>query len=164
MIQYIKVYEENKILDDLFNVKYPQMSAEIFKKNALELMVEIGELANETRCFKYWSIKGPSDKTDILDEYADCILMVLMFCNYIDVSLDEEFDVLSSRDINDHFIYLYKLCSNIMDNYNKDYVKKVFANFIYLGSLLGFTDEDIISGCLLKINRNKQRLLDDFSH
>jgi len=164
MIQYNKVYEENKELDILFDEKHPQMNDRIFKKNVLELLVELGELANETRCFKYWSIKGPSAKEDILDEYADCILMILMFCNLSNISLDEEFEMPTEHGIDEHFIYLYGLCSNIIDNFNKDYVKKILVNLIYLGKLLNFSDEDIINGSLHKINKNKQRLIVDFVH
>lgn len=40
-------------------------------KRLLALNVEVGELANATRCFKYWSTKGPESKERILDEYAD---------------------------------------------------------------------------------------------
>jgi dimeric dUTPase (all-alpha-NTP-PPase superfamily) len=163
MKKYNEIYEENKKLDDLFNDKYPQMDPDIFKKNSLELMVEVGELANETRCFKYWSSKGPSAKEIVIDEYADCILMILMFCNYLDISLDEEFEEPSSRDVIEQFIYMYDLCSKVIENYNKEYIKRILSNFIYLGKLLNFTDEDIIEGCLIKINRNKVRLSDDFS-
>ncbi len=163
MKQYNKIYEENKKLDDLFNAKYSQMSDEIFEKNVLELMVEIGELANETRCFKYWSSKGPSAREIVIDEYADCLLMILMFCNYLDISLDEEFEEPSHRDVIEQFIYMYELCSKIIDNYNKKYIKRILSNFIYLGQLLNFTEEDIIEGCLIKINRNKIRLSEDFS-
>lgn len=162
MKQFNVVYDANKKLDDLFNNKYPQMSDEIFRKNVLELMVEIGELANETRCFKYWSCKGPSAKDIILDEYADCILMILMFCNYLGISLDEEFNDPKEKGIIEQFTYLYHLCSQIGDNYNKEHVKNVLSNFVYLGKLLNFTDEDIIDGCLIKINRNIVRLSEDF--
>jgi dimeric dUTPase (all-alpha-NTP-PPase superfamily) len=124
--------------------------------------VELGELANETRCFKYWSCKGPSDKKDILDEYADCILMILMFCNYLDVSLDENFEEPIETDIIEQFTYLYYLCSQITNNYNKEYIKNILSNFIYLGKLLNFTDNDIINGCLNKINKNIVRLSEDF--
>ena len=34
----------------------------LFYNTILALQVEIGELANETRCFKHWSNKGPSEK------------------------------------------------------------------------------------------------------
>lgn len=158
MIQYNKIYEENKILDNLFNDTHPQTEDAIFKKNILGLLVEIGELANETRCFKYWSTKGSSEKEIVLEEYADCLLLIFMFCNYLDISLDESFEKPNFNEINDHFIYLYKLSSEIYDNYNKEYIKRLLSNFIYLGKLLNFSDEDIVSGCLAKINKNKGRL------
>ncbi len=155
--------KKNKKLDELFNEKYPQSREDIFKKNVLELMVEIGELANDTGCFKYWSCKGSKEKDSVLEEFADCILMILMFSNYLDISLDEEFIKPSSKDIIDQFIYLYDLCSKIENNYNKEYIKNIFVNFIYLGKLLGFSDEDIVNGCLKKINKNINRLANNFN-
>ena len=32
---------------------------DVFREKGLALLVELGELANETRCFKFWSKKGP---------------------------------------------------------------------------------------------------------
>lgn len=43
----------------------------------LALKVEIGELANETRCFKFWSVKPPSSREVILEEYVDGIHFLL---------------------------------------------------------------------------------------
>lgn len=40
-------------------------------RRILALLVEIGEFANTTRCFKYWSNKGMEEKETVLDEYAD---------------------------------------------------------------------------------------------
>ena len=42
-------------------------------KRLLALLVEFGEFANETRCFKYWSLKPMSEKEVVLDEYADAM-------------------------------------------------------------------------------------------
>ena len=53
-----EVYKKNNELDDIFISKYSS-DKEMFKKNKIELLVEIGELANETKCFKYWSKKEP---------------------------------------------------------------------------------------------------------
>ncbi len=41
------------------------------ERRILSLLVEIGELANSTRCFKYWSNKPSEPKERVLDEYAD---------------------------------------------------------------------------------------------
>lgn len=46
-------------------------------KRILALVVEIGELANETRSFKYWSLKGSSSKDVLLEEFSDSIHFIL---------------------------------------------------------------------------------------
>lgn len=161
--QFAQIYEANKELDDLFAKKYDLNDNDIFLMNVLELLVEIGELANETKCFKYWSIKAPNSRSIVLDEYADCMLMTLAFCNWLQVSLDEEFLEPTRRKVYEQFIYLYKISSSLKDNYNKETIREILANLIYLGSLLNFSDQDIIDGCLHKINKNKQRLQNCFA-
>lgn len=52
MYDLTNIYKTTKYIDDLFVVRYPN-DKEIIRKNRLELLVEIGELANETKCFKY---------------------------------------------------------------------------------------------------------------
>jgi dimeric dUTPase (all-alpha-NTP-PPase superfamily) len=152
MKQFNDVYVENKKIDALFEEQYGNVNQFMFK-NMLSLLVEIGELANETRCFKYWSKKGSSDKSIVLEEYADCMLLVLMLCNYLSISLDENFDEDNGySDINEQFFYLFKLCSALPDNYNKKHVKLVMVNLIKLASLLGFDDDDINAACMNKIN------------
>lgn len=49
----------------------------LFSEKLLALQVEIAELANETRCFKFWSNRGPSSKETILEEYVDCLHFIL---------------------------------------------------------------------------------------
>ena len=76
------VFESNKELDKMFNSAFPD--TEMVKKNKLELLVEIGELANETRYFKYWSSK-PMDMDLVKMEYADCIIITLYFFNIMNI-------------------------------------------------------------------------------
>ena len=157
MKKYNKIYEENKKLDEIFHDLYDNNSRETFRKNVLELLVELGELANETRCFKYWSNKGPSDKEIILEEFADCMLMTLCFCNMLDVSLEEEFIESKDNDVIEQFIYLYHESSKLIDDFDKDRIKRILINLVKLGNLIGLSDEDIVNGCLLKIEKNKKR-------
>ena len=150
------IYDKNKELDKMFYQEYGN-SQEIIDKNKLELLVELGELANETRCFKYWSVKKP-DRDKVLEEYADVMLMVLYFFNILDISLDEEFPkYIKTNDILEQFTILFNLSSRIRDEYNEDIIKEIFINLLQLGYLLDFTDEDIISGCLRKIEINMKR-------
>lgn len=49
----------------------------------LAMMVELGELANEIRCFKFWSNKPSSDKEVIIDEYVDVLHFFLSIANQL---------------------------------------------------------------------------------
>lgn len=146
------VYTSNKELDEMFNTTFPDI--EMVKKNKLELLVEIGELANETRYFKYWSNK-PIDMQLVKEEYADCIIITLYFFNIMKISLDEEFIKIDNYNKVDIFGRLYKLASDFYYNNDRNIIKEIFVTIINLGYLIGFNDDDIINACMAKINKNK---------
>ena len=151
------IYEENKNLDKKFDELYDMNNIDIIRKNKLELLVELGELANETKCFKYWSNK-PSDINKVKEEYADCLIMVFSFFNMYDINLDEDFKITKIRyDIVDLIGQLYHLCSEFYYNENRDLIKQIFVNFIDLGHQLLLSDDDIIKACLDKIKINYSR-------
>ena len=146
------VYKSNKELDEMFDVSFKD--PEMIKKNKLELLVEIGELANETRYFKYWS-KKPVDMNLVKGEYADCLIMTLYFFNIMNIELDEDFTLIDEYDNVDIFGRLYKLASEFYYNDSKELIKEIFATIISLGYIIGFNNQDIIDACMTKINKNK---------
>ena len=150
-----EVYKKNKILDKLFIDKC--YDKDMVKKNKLELLVEIGELANETKCFKYWSVKRPSPELVGL-ELADCIIMCLCFMSYLNMSLDSDFDNIILDDKVDIFFNLYRLTIKFIDTEDKNTLKEIFSNLIHLGHLLEFNNDEIINLCLKKIDNDTKRL------
>jgi len=162
MKQFEKVYEENKKLDKVFDDLYDMSNLDINRKNKLELLVELGELTNETKCFKYWSNKS-FDIDKVKEEYADCMQMILYFFNKFNVSLEENFKMTKIYyDTIDSFANLYKLCSEFYHNEDRELIKEIFVKFIDLGYQLGFSDNDIIESCLRKINKNFKRFEEGF--
>ena len=149
-----EVYEANKELDKMFDDTFTD--DEIVKKNKLELLVEIGELANETRYFKYWK-NIPMDMELVQGEYADCIIMTLYFFNIMNISLDEKFIEIEKYDKVDIFGRLYKLSSDFYYNDDKNIIKEIFVTLINLGYMIGFSNSDIIDACMTKINKSKAK-------
>ena len=153
-----EIYEKNKKLDEVFIKKYDH--AELIKKNKLELLVEIGELANETRCFKYWSKKEVNH--DLVGfELADCFIMTLCFFNTLNIDLEEKFYNDLDGDVIDMFFNIYSLTIEFIKNNNRDVLKKLFVSLINLGHNLGFKDDEIISYCTRKIDKDLERLNDE---
>ena len=161
MFDFGNIYKTTKHLDDLFAKNYDH-NEEIICKNRLELLVELGELANETRCFKYWSTKQESDKEKVLEEYIDCLFMTLYFCNITGISLDEEFPKTSDLDLIDTFLNLFKYSSNISEVPSKDEIKIVLVELDHLAKLLGFSVEDLERVTKIKSEIIKNRLNTDY--
>lgn len=55
----------------------------------LALFTEVGEFANATRCFKYWSEKPSESKERLLDEYADILHFVFSIGNTLGFTVEE---------------------------------------------------------------------------
>ena len=162
MLNIKDIYKETKHLDELFALQYDIRSQEIIKKYKLELLVEFGELANETRCFKFWSTRQTGDKEKVLEEYIDCLFMILYFCNITNVSLEEEFPVVEEKDIITTFLTLYEYGSDLSKNLERETIKKLLVEILYLASLLDFTLDDLVSETKKKSLIIQERLESDY--
>lgn len=152
------ILKRNTKIDEIFIKKYEDNEPNYFEKNCLSLITEIAEFLNETKCFKYWSIKNP-DKDKLKEEYADALIMTLSMFNYLNINLDLV-EHSKTSNILEIFNELFKDASNIM---NKDTlsVKKVFSNLIYISTLLNITEEEIKDVCYKKQEIVEKRLSDD---
>src|SRR5690606_41193415 len=75
-INWPKLFTLQRELDERIWREH-HLTGDYFSERVLALQVEVAELANETRCFKYWSLKPPSERSKILEEYVDGIHFIL---------------------------------------------------------------------------------------
>jgi len=127
------------------------------RRRILALLVELGELANETRAFKFWSLKGPSPKEKILDEYADGMHFFLSLG--IDVGSKKTiYDVgVLQSDITEQVLATYQAVAKFMDTTDTDHFEVAFSKFIDLIPLLGATPDDAIAAYYQKLGVNYKR-------
>ena len=143
---------------------------ELLDDTILALLVEVGELANTTRCFKHWSIKGMMEKEVILDELADVWHFYLSIGNQIGYKWhcrkETDYNPLWNGDINGSLTYIFHIIyietSFIAnDPYNKGMNKyayqKIGINIARLAKALGFTDEEVEQAYLKKHEENYRR-------
>src|SRR5690625_3503887 len=71
------LFEMQQKLDTYIKDNHNLENENLFDKKILALLVELGEIANETRCFKFWSTKEPNSIDIILEEYVDNIHFLL---------------------------------------------------------------------------------------
>lgn len=138
-----EIYKETKFLDTLF-LNYGIEDLELIKLNALELLVEIGEFANETRCFKYWSKNQVGIKEKMLEEYIDCLFMILCFCNKLDIKLEEVFGEVIIKNLVDMLLDLYDLSVSFSKTLDKEVLKKLLNQLLGIAKILEFNKEDLM--------------------
>jgi dimeric dUTPase (all-alpha-NTP-PPase superfamily) len=96
----------------------------VIEEIKLALLVELGELANEVRCFKFWSNKTSSDKQTILEEYVDGIHFLTSMC--LREHIPGKFEITNIHHVDD-----------------KKQITKLFNNLLDLSKILN-TTKDII--------------------
>lgn len=123
-------------------------------KRTLALYVEIGELANASRCFKYWSNKESESKERLLDEYADGLHFILSLG--IDIKIENKIFKLMDLKLEPStiFIKLYSSIASFSKTYSYIDYKEVIENFLSLSFAFNFSSEDIFKAYLKKLNVN----------
>lgn len=94
MINLEELLEMQKDLDTEILKKYnsrnfPKEQSDFLTERLLAMIVEVSELANATRCFKYWSLKPAEPKERLIDEYADCLHFLLSLGNTLNFTPQE---------------------------------------------------------------------------
>lgn len=153
---WYEIYEENKRLDDIFINRY-QSDVDLVKKNAIEFLVEMGEFVNETKCFKYWTVKKP-DKKKVLDEFADCITILLTFFHYLNIDLENMGKAYPSDSVLEVINHVYLLGTELFENSRAELVKEIFANLIYISELLELKEEEVVDATFKKLKIVEERL------
>lgn len=144
-------------LDQHIEEQHPRMEGESrHKEKVLALLVEIGELANETRCFKFWSNKPASEKSVILEEFSDGIHFFLSLG--LEMKVEKlEYIPWKKGDLVQMFIGLYNAISVLAIRFTDITYSAAFSAYIDLGTMLGFSWEDIEAGYLAKNEKNHKR-------
>ena len=159
VVKWNEIYQNNQKLDKMFQEKYCN-DPDLYEKNVIEFLVELGEFVNETKVFKYWTIKKP-DKEKMLEEYADTITMCLTFMR--------EFQIPEIKDNYDHIetknaIFLIdRLYISISNLYGMPYdIQGIFYNLINLGKLLNLDEDEVLDAIEKKHKIIKERLESDY--
>ena len=152
LIKWNELYKNNKRLDEIFIDKY-KSDKQLFQKNCLELLIEIGEFVNETKVFKYWSTKSP-DKAKMLDEYADVITMILTFYGMKNLEL-KDLNKEYNKDILELIHDLYELSLKLKINLSEEMLYEILNLVLYIGKILKFNENEIIGSI-----ENKQKIIE----
>lgn len=128
-------------------------------RRLLAYLVELGELANATKTFKFWSLKPSESRERLLDEYADGLHFILSLVLAYDYqlplfTLSDEGD---EDTLTDKFTHCYQSIVKFSETPSSSQLFQAFSDFLALGQALSFTSEDIFHAYENKLMINYQR-------
>lgn len=171
-----KLFQLQRQLDEHIEQEHPRQEGEDrLVKKILALMVELGELANEWRGFKFWS-NDQRPRTNavkhkkkdgkyfydgtynpLLEEYVDCLhfLLSIGLESEIGTFTGDELMPIKMGAIEIQFITLFKVTVTFLEDIN--YYPDMWELFLGLGEMLGFSWEEVEEAYLRKNAVNHQR-------
>ncbi|WP_431522018.1 dUTP diphosphatase [Guptibacillus hwajinpoensis] len=158
-MDFNQLFALQKQLDDRIVNEHGLEGLDLFQNKLLALKVEVGELANETRCFKYWSKKAPSPIETILEEYVDGIHFILSLGLEIGITPrkvpSEVADELSTVEC---FHHVYQAIDHVAEIRNEEAYLHLLNHYLLLGKQIGLNIDDIYEAYLKKneVNHNRQ--------
>ncbi len=132
-------------LDKYIEEEHGLQNTNLVERKILALLVEIGELANETRCFKFWSKKPASDQAIVLEEFVDGVHFILSIGNELGFS-DRDIPIVSSEaneDLVQSFLKIYQLIDKLRQNRTGESFEELMRQYFILGQSLGFSINDV---------------------
>ncbi|WP_374717104.1 dUTP diphosphatase [Geobacillus thermodenitrificans] len=193
-----KLFELQRQLDEHIEKEHPRQEGEDrLAKKILALFVELGELANEHRGFKYWSndqeprtggecscddgyidvymghgvveqdicprCEGMGELPNtLLEEYVDCLHFILSIgleLDFTDIDVWKVKEATTTNQFIECFgtIYNMHFQKRVNGEVPREMYEHLFACFIGLGEMLGFTWEQIEESYFEKNRINHER-------
>ncbi|PSL35213.1 dimeric dUTPase (all-alpha-NTP-PPase superfamily) [Planomicrobium soli] len=151
------LFEMQKDLDS-FIQETRKIDENVFRKKGLALLVELAELANETRCFKFWSTKGMSERSIILEEYVDSIHFLLS------LGLEKGFEDLeewpepvAENDLTELFLGTFSAVQQFIAEPELENYKNAWSWYGGIAHAMDFSYGDVLEAYIEKNQTNYDR-------
>ncbi|WP_394232369.1 dUTP diphosphatase [Niallia oryzisoli] len=160
-----RLCQMQRVLDDRIVNEHKLEDLDLEENIILALLVEISELANETRCFKHWSTKGPSENHVLLEEYVDSLHFFLSIANHNEYEVDRLLELYTNdfkqqeeeKSLVSAFIHVTEKIITMKSTKAVFHYVEAFSAYLDLGRMLGFSTEEIEQAYVRKNEINHQR-------
>jgi dimeric dUTPase (all-alpha-NTP-PPase superfamily) len=156
-IELTPLLAEQAKLDAHIQQQHQVSYASTREKRILALLVEVGEMINETKTFKFWSKKPSAEKPIILDEYADGLHFLLSLSIEADSSKSLYDIAIVTKTLTEATIDVFQSISDLSKAFTKGALENAFQDYLNLIPLLGFTSEEVVEAYFKKLGVNYTR-------
>ncbi|TYS59016.1 dUTPase [Sutcliffiella horikoshii] len=154
-----RLYDMQRELDAKIESQHGLRKEDLVDEKILALLVELGELANETRCFKFWSVKPPAERGVILEEYVDGVHFILSLGLTFGYDGTETSRGLAEEaaTLTEQFNRVYQLVSTFKEDLSVENYYLLLDSYIQMGQMLGFEWAEVEQAYLEKNQVNHER-------
>lgn len=178
-----KLFTLQDKLDDHIKKEKGLEGQDLLDKKILSLQVELGELANEWRGFKFWStdqepndfprqkLGGGEDISALLEEYVDGLHFLLSIGNDLETTYKEksimDYEKWNTTQLFNAMYYQLAMLENEVHNLAPrtsqiNAYRLTFNVFLSIGKRLGFTWEQIEQAYISKNEINHERQVNGY--
>lgn len=157
MINFERLFIEQRKLDDEIARNHSITYKGTRERRTLALLVELGELANSTRCFKYWSNKGPEAKERVMDEFADGLHFLISLGIDAEINVREFEQKENEKTLSELFLKMYEDVVNFINERNEVNYVEAFETYLSIALKLDMGEKEIFDSYLLKLGENYHR-------
>lgn len=155
-MQFRQLFEKQRQLDR-FIEENQHVQKDVFDEKGLALLVELSELANETRCFKFWSTKGPSERAVLLEEFVDSVHFMLSLGNMRGFLLEEWPYLKEKQELTETFLNTTQTILTFLQHQTEENYRAMWEQYSLIAYNLNFTIDDVLQAYELKNEKNYER-------
>lgn len=152
-----EMYEKQFELDQEIASNHGITYEETKDKRLLALLVELGEFANATRTFKFWSFKPSESKERVLDEFADGLHFLLSLGLAYGFRVDSIEVEKSEDDLTSAILSSYHYVNEFYNDRSYVTYAKMFEGYLKILATLGYSWQDAYDAYFLKLKENHHR-------
>lgn len=155
-MEWVTLFSMQKQLDSYIEANHRLNKQDIFQEKCLALFVELGELANETRCFKFWSTKPASSQAIILEEYVDGLHFIMS----LGIGLGYEYKnkvIQTEPSLTEQFLIVYQCIAAFQREPSQPRYNELFDQYVHLGKRLDFSEDELKQAYIKKNEINYKR-------
>ena len=152
-----------RTLDEAIHAQHQLNPSETIQDRIIALSVELAELANELRFFKYWSQKPPA-MANAHEEAADCLHFIISIGNTLGhkIWLADIPDVMNYQQTEKVYLQLQEGCKslwlNVFDGVEtKVLYEELLIDFMRLLKLVGIDKKELLYCYYVKNRINHER-------
>ncbi len=130
---------------------------ETTQRRILALLVELAESANETRCFKFWSLKPSSELAVIEEELSDVLHFIISLNLNLEKPLTSIELTVTTQELTTLFLQTFHQALRLSEELNQENIAQVLNSFFNLVLAVGSSPQALLQAYVEKNQINHQR-------